>query len=260
MLPEAEVLFWLALSAAGSWLLTLHLRRRWRRQGNAEPEIERRPSGSALERPLPPPAPERAQIESRRPESAPWQLDEAVGRLVAAANRLAAHADLIELTERLNDLAERMEKPLGALELALAPRAADGVRAQPESERPETHGKREPAASARFVFADHHPAPAAGGEAVDQLPDPDDQLPDPVSQIAERDDQLADPDDDALVGVEPRGLFELESARSFADADRAATHRGRPVAARGARPLAGREALEITALGIGDSEALEPEA
>lgn len=279
LLPEAAVLFWLALSAAASWLLTLHLRRRWRQHGMAmrDPEhdeealdADERTAESGLERRsesekwrIEPGNRQRIQPEHLRPTASdPWQIDEAVGRLVAAANRLSAHADLIELTDRLNDLAERMEKPLSALELALAPRAdraateteiatRPGIETEipigpqigtgPQIEtRPETENPAapRPAAGARFAFADP-PPPTTGDYVGGEFPESE---------------------DDELVGVEPRGLFELESTRSFTEAVRVPTPGGRARTRPPAEPSTGREALEITALGIGDSEALEPEA
>lgn len=233
LVHEAEALFWLALSAAASWLLTLHLRRRWRQKPDRD--LEPAPE-DADDRPS-----ERAEFENRRhasPASDPWQLDEAVGRLVAAANRLSAHADLIELTERLNDLAERMEKPLAAIELALAPGAERAGTTEAESEVPEIT---RPAAGARFAFVDS-PAPLSSADAEVESPESSSGAHPEVS------------DDDALVGVEPRALSSSKSPRGFAQADSVPT----PRATIPARP--GREALEITALGIGDSEALESEA
>jgi hypothetical protein len=70
-------------------------------------------------------------------------------------------------------------------------------------------------------------------------------------------------DDGEADAAEPRGLFELESARSFADQEpgprraRRAKPSSRANRRRPAAALAGAEALEMTALGIGDAEASE---
>jgi hypothetical protein len=222
----------------------------------------------------------------------PTLLSEAVEQLLAAADRLAAQADLVQVTDRLTALAERMEEGLPALEAAPAHPSR-----RPESSPPTTGSEHEGSGSASFQPRDENTIRVRSDRDLGERDTPgagshDWQRPSPPPDFAFTSDPEAPPAaavpggapasvdrlEDELAEVEPRGLFELESARSFADErpvpartrtaasvifpPTQANPRPRPAAGRRATrdtaPWGRREALEMAALGIGDSEATEP--